>query len=81
MCFSMCSRCQYVVYTVFCLTGVFSCIAFSFLILNIRACISVCLAASEFLDVFMFKLAYFGVALYVKHVLLKYIFALTASVV
>jgi hypothetical protein len=41
--------------------------------------VSLRFAASEYLDVFMFILAYFGVILCIKHDLLKYIFALQIS--
>jgi hypothetical protein len=54
-------------------------IIISFFILKVRVCVSIRFAASEYFDVFMFILAYFGVILCIKHDLLKYIFALQVS--
>jgi hypothetical protein len=42
----------------------------------VRACVSVRFAASELLDVFMLIFVYFGMILYARHDLLKYMFAL-----
>jgi hypothetical protein len=51
----------------------------SFFILSVRTCVSVSFAASECVTVFILMLAYFGVILCVRHVLLKCMSALHFS--
>lgn len=54
-------------------------VSISLLIPSVCACVSVHFAASEMLDVFTLICAYFGMALYDRHDLLKYMFVLQVS--